>query len=148
MSKSATAQALKRLRTEEVAQKAGLTAYETEEGRRWLWKALNPNDTATASVGVPADKTHNIAHGISHVEPKSACGYELHNNIYAIVDACRHCADTAKAQELLHFLVLYHLLYAHSGCEVTLFFPILQVLCFLLFLCHHNGNGFKAQIRG
>ena len=61
MSKSATAQALKRLRTEEVAQKAGLTAYETEEGRRWLWKALNPNDTATASVGVPADKTHNIS---------------------------------------------------------------------------------------
>ena len=61
MSKSATAQALKRLRTEEVAKKAGLTAYETEEGRRWLWKALNPNDTATASVGVPADKTHNIS---------------------------------------------------------------------------------------
>ena len=61
MSKSATAQALKRLRTEEVAQKAGLTAYETEEGRRWLWKALNPNDTATASIGVPADKTHNIS---------------------------------------------------------------------------------------
>lgn len=58
---SATAQALKRLRTEEVAKKAGLTAYETEEGRRWLWKALNPNDTATASVGVPADKTHNIS---------------------------------------------------------------------------------------
>lgn len=61
MSKSATVQALKRLRTEEIAQKAGLTAYETEEGRRWLWKALNPNDTATASVGVPADKTHNIS---------------------------------------------------------------------------------------
>lgn len=61
MSKSATAQALKRLRTEEIAQKAGLTAYETEEGRRWLWKALNPNDTATASVGIPADKTHNIS---------------------------------------------------------------------------------------
>lgn len=61
MSKSATAQALKRLRTEEIAQKAGLTAYETEEGRRWLWKALNPNDTATASIGVPADKTHNIS---------------------------------------------------------------------------------------
>lgn len=61
MSKSATAQALKRLRTEEIAQKAGLTAYETEEGRRWLWKALNPNDTAMASVGVPADKTHNIS---------------------------------------------------------------------------------------
>lgn len=61
MSKSSTAQALKRLRTEEIAQKAGLTAYETEEGRRWLWKALNPNDTATASVGIPADKTHNIS---------------------------------------------------------------------------------------
>ena len=61
MSKSATAQALKRLRTEEIAQKAGLTAYETEEGRRWLWKALNPNDTATASIGLPADKTHNIS---------------------------------------------------------------------------------------
>lgn len=61
MSKSATAQALKRFRTEEIAQKAGLTAYETEEGRRWLWKALNPNDTTTASVGVPADKTHNIS---------------------------------------------------------------------------------------
>ena len=58
---SATTQALKRLRTEEVAKKAGLTAYETEEGRRWLWKALNPNDTATASVGIPADKTHNIS---------------------------------------------------------------------------------------
>lgn len=61
MSKSSTVQALKRLRTEEIAQKAGLTAYETEEGRRWLWKALNPNDTATASVGIPADKTHNIS---------------------------------------------------------------------------------------
>ena len=58
---SSTTQALKRLRTEEVAKKAGLTAYETEEGRRWLWKALNPNDTATASVGIPADKTHNIS---------------------------------------------------------------------------------------
>lgn len=61
MSKSSATQALKRLRTEEVAKKAGLTAYETEEGRRWLWKALNPNDTATASVGIPADKTHNIS---------------------------------------------------------------------------------------
>lgn len=61
MSKTNTTQALKRLRTEEVAKKAGLTAYETEEGRRWLWKALNPNDTATASVGIPADKTHNIS---------------------------------------------------------------------------------------
>ena len=61
MSKTSVTQALKRLRTEEVAQKAGLTAYETEEGRRWLWKALNPNDTATASVGIPADKTHNIS---------------------------------------------------------------------------------------
>ena len=61
MSKVSATQALKRLRTEEVAKKAGLTAYETEEGRRWLWKALNPNDTATASVGIPADKTHNIS---------------------------------------------------------------------------------------
>lgn len=61
MSKASATQALKRLRTEEVAKKAGLTAYETEEGRRWLWKALNPNDTSTASVGVPADKTHNIS---------------------------------------------------------------------------------------
>ena len=61
MSKASATQALKRLRTEEVAKKAGLTAYETEEGRRWLWKALNPNDTATASVGIPADKTHNIS---------------------------------------------------------------------------------------
>ena len=61
MSKISATQALKRLRTEEVAKKAGLTAYETEEGRRWLWKALNPNDTATASVGIPADKTHNIS---------------------------------------------------------------------------------------
>ena len=61
MSKTSATQALKRLRTEEIAQKAGLTAYETEEGRRWLWKALNPNDTATASVGIPADKTHNIS---------------------------------------------------------------------------------------
>ena len=61
MSKTSVTQALKRLRTEEVAKKAGLTAYETEEGRRWLWKALNPNDTATASVGIPADKTHNIS---------------------------------------------------------------------------------------
>lgn len=61
MSKTSATQALKRLRTEEVAKKAGLTAYETEEGRRWLWKALNPNDTATASVGIPADKTHNIS---------------------------------------------------------------------------------------
>lgn len=61
MSKSSATQALKRLRTEEAIKKAGLTAYETEEGRRWLWKALNPNDTSTASIGIPADKTHNIS---------------------------------------------------------------------------------------
>lgn len=52
----------KRLRlTENEAARAGLKSYETLEGKRWLWKALNPNDSAQAAIGVPAKDFHNIS---------------------------------------------------------------------------------------
>lgn len=53
--------AAKRLREDAAARKAGLKAYETEEGRKWLWKALNPNDPTTASIGIPTGQTNNIS---------------------------------------------------------------------------------------
>lgn len=53
--------AAKRLREDEAARKAGLKATETEEGRKWLWKALNPADPGTAAIGVPTGQSNNIS---------------------------------------------------------------------------------------
>lgn len=53
--------AAKRLREDEAARKAGLKANETEEGRKWLWKALNPADPGTAAIGIPTGQTNNIS---------------------------------------------------------------------------------------
>ena len=43
------------------ARRAGLTAWETPEGRRWLLKALNPNDTAVPTNGIPTLQCRNIS---------------------------------------------------------------------------------------
>lgn len=53
--------AAKRLREDEAARKAGLKATETEEGRKWLWKALNPADPGTAAIGIPTGQSNNIS---------------------------------------------------------------------------------------
>ena len=53
--------AAKRLREDEAARKAGLKANETEEGRKWLWKALNPADPGTAAIGIPTGQSNNIS---------------------------------------------------------------------------------------
>ena len=53
--------ATKRLREDAAARKAGLKTYEYEEGRKWLWKALNPADAGTASVGIPTGQSNNIS---------------------------------------------------------------------------------------
>ena len=51
----------KRLREDEAARKAGLKATESEEGRKWLWKALNPADSTTAAIGIPTGQSNNIS---------------------------------------------------------------------------------------
>lgn len=51
----------KRLREDEAARKAGLKATESEEGRKWLWKALNPADPSTAAIGIPTGQSNNIS---------------------------------------------------------------------------------------
>ena len=51
----------KRLREDEAARKAGLKATESEEGRKWLWKALNPADPGTAAIGIPTGQSNNIS---------------------------------------------------------------------------------------
>lgn len=43
------------------ARRAGLHAWETPEGRRWLLKALNPNDTAVPTNGIPTLQCRNIS---------------------------------------------------------------------------------------
>lgn len=53
--------AAKRLRADEAARKAGLKATESEEGRKWLWKALNPADPGTAAIGIPTGQSNNIS---------------------------------------------------------------------------------------
>ncbi len=45
----------------EDARRAGLHAWETPEGRRWLLKALNPNDTTVPTTGIPTLKCRNIS---------------------------------------------------------------------------------------
>lgn len=47
--------------SEEDAKKAGLTAWETPEGRRWLLKALNPNDVSVVTSGIPTLHSRNIS---------------------------------------------------------------------------------------
>ena len=49
-----------RLSTEE-SKRAGLHAWETNDGRRWLMKALNPNDVAISSTGIPSLSSRNIS---------------------------------------------------------------------------------------
>lgn len=53
--------ATKRLREDAAARKAGLKATESEEGRKWLWKALNPADPGTAALGIPTGQSNNIS---------------------------------------------------------------------------------------
>lgn len=45
----------------EDARRAGLHAWETPEGRRWLLKALNPNDVSVATSGIPTLQNRNIS---------------------------------------------------------------------------------------
>lgn len=47
--------------TESEAAKAGLKAWETSEGRRWLLKALNPNDVSLVNCGIPTLHSRNIS---------------------------------------------------------------------------------------
>lgn len=47
--------------SEETARKAGLRAFETSEGRAWLWKALNPQNVETAAIGIPSYQSNNIS---------------------------------------------------------------------------------------
>ena len=49
-----------RLSSEE-AKRAGLNAWETNDGRRWLMKSLNPNDVAITSTGIPSLSSRNIS---------------------------------------------------------------------------------------
>ena len=49
------------LASDVAARKAGLKAYEYAEGRAWLWKALNPQNTETAAIGIPSHQTNNIS---------------------------------------------------------------------------------------
>ena len=53
--------AAKRLREDAAARKAGLKSVESEEGRKWLWKALNPADASTAAIGIPTGQSNNIS---------------------------------------------------------------------------------------
>ena len=53
--------ATKRLREDAAARKAGLKSVESEEGRKWLWKALNPADSSTAAIGIPTGQSNNIS---------------------------------------------------------------------------------------
>ena len=53
--------ATKRLREDAAARKAGLKSTESEEGRKWLWKALNPADSTTAAIGIPTGQSNNIS---------------------------------------------------------------------------------------
>ena len=49
------------IKKEDDARKAGLRPYETVEGRKWLMKALNPNDVAVSPTGIPSLHSHNIS---------------------------------------------------------------------------------------
>lgn len=58
---SSTAKIAEALASDAAARKAGLKAYEYAEGRAWLWKALNPQNTENAAVGIPSHQTNNIS---------------------------------------------------------------------------------------
>lgn len=47
--------------TQDLAAKAGLEATEFPEGKRWLMKALNPNDASQAAIGIPSRDYTNIS---------------------------------------------------------------------------------------
>ena len=47
--------------TADDARRAGLNAWETPEGRRWLLKCLNPNDVSVATSGIPTLQNRNIS---------------------------------------------------------------------------------------
>ena len=49
------------MREDAAARKAGLKSTESEEGRKWLWKALNPADPGTAAIGIPTGQSNNIS---------------------------------------------------------------------------------------
>ena len=85
--------ATKRLRADEAARKAGLKATESEEGRKWLWKALNPADPGTAAIGIPTGQSNNISTlnyqsqyditappGVSSAYPSFDCDLYLNHN--------------------------------------------------------------------
>ena len=85
--------AAKRLRADEAARKAGLKATESEEGRKWLWKALNPADPGTAAIGIPTGQSNNISTlnyqsqyditappGVSSAYPSFDCDLYLNHN--------------------------------------------------------------------
>ena len=56
-----TSSATDSIKKEETARKAGLRPYETVEGRKWLMKALNPNDIAVNPTGIPSLHSQNIS---------------------------------------------------------------------------------------
>lgn len=85
--------AAKRLREDEAARKAGLKSTESEEGRKWLWKALNPADPGTAAIGIPTGQSNNISTlnyqsqyditappGVSSAYPSFDCDLYLNHN--------------------------------------------------------------------
>lgn len=85
--------AAKRMRADEAARKAGLKATESEEGRKWLWKALNPADPGTAAIGIPTGQSNNISTlnyqsqyditappGVSSAYPSFDCDLYLNHN--------------------------------------------------------------------
>lgn len=85
--------AAKRLRADAVARKAGLKSTESEEGRKWLWKALNPADPGTAAIGIPTGQSNNISTlnyqsqyditappGVSSAYPSFDCDLYLNHN--------------------------------------------------------------------
>ena len=61
--------------------RAGLHAWETPEGRRWLLKALNPNDTYVPTNGIPTLQCRNISvlnwHGEYGVEAPESISAEI-----------------------------------------------------------------------
>lgn len=85
--------ASKRLREDAAARKAGLKSTESEEGRKWLWKALNPADPGTAAIGIPTGQSNNISTlnyqsqyditappGVSSAYPSFDCDLYLNHN--------------------------------------------------------------------
>lgn len=85
--------ASKRLREDAAARKAGLKSTESEEGRKWLWKALNPADPGIAAIGIPTGQSNNISTlnyqsqyditappGVSSAYPSFDCDLYLNHN--------------------------------------------------------------------